>query len=256
VPLPPVEPLFEHLCALRDAEDPTDPRHEARWRYVSDWIARAFPGGGEEGEDARQEAMISLLRHVGRMEAVAPLQAAKWISTILKRKRIDAIRVKQADPVRQALRSESRRADATPMIDRLGGEGLRELTPAMLDGLVTMVLDHVHRALDEQVKSARKRQLRRTQAQATLLRLIRGWNAEAIIELLDYGEPIAKDRLYKWIERGRKPVLAGLDRWASTAEGEEVAVIEVLREIIEERRADAGVPRPDRRKEHAGDGPQ
>ena len=250
--LPPVEPLFEHLCVLRDAEDPSHPSLGARWRYVADWVERAFPGGGDEGEDARQETLISLLRNVSRMQAVAPLQAAKWISTILRRKRIDAIRVRNNDPVRQALRFESNREDATPTIERLGCDGIRELTPAMLDGLVTLVLGHVHRALEATVKSAAKRQLRRTQAQAALLRLVCGWNAEEITKALDYGEPIAKDRLYKWIERGRAPVLTGLERWAAEAEGDEVGVVEVLREIVEDRRADAGKPRLERRKTRSG----
>ncbi|MCB9597356.1 MAG: hypothetical protein H6719_31820 [Sandaracinaceae bacterium] len=250
--LPPLEALYEQLCALRDAEDPTDPRHEHRWRVVADWLERAFPGGGDEGQDARQETLISLFRSISRMQAEAPKQAAKWISTILKRKRIDAIRARNADPVRQALRFESARADATPTLDRLGCEGVRELTPAMLEGLVTLTLEHTHRALEEQVKNASKRQLRRTQAQATLLRLVCGWPAEAIVEALDYGEPIANDRLYKWIERGRAPVELGLDRWAAQAEGEEVGVIEVLREIISERRADAGQPRLERRKDAEG----
>lgn len=246
--LPPVEPLFEHLCVLRDADDVHDPCHAARWRYVAEWLVRAFPGGGDEGEDARQETLISVVRSVSRMQAEAPLQAAKWISTILRRKRIDAIRVRDNDPVREALRQESSRADATPMIDRLGCENTRELTPAMLEGLVTLVLGHVHRALEQGVKSAAKRQLRRTQAQAALLRLVCGWNAEEITEALDYGEPISKDRLYKWIERGRAPVVSGLDRWAAEAESDDIAVVEVLREIVEDRRADAGKARPKRRR--------
>lgn len=247
--LPPIEPLYEHLCALRDADDPVHPRHDRRWRFVSDWLAKAFPGGGEEGRDARQETLISLMRHVAGMQAEGPKQAAKWVSTIHKRKRIDELRAQKNDPVRDALKGESRRADATPMLDRIAGDGLRELTPRMLEGLVTLALEHTHRALEEQVKSGAKRQLRRVQAQATLLRLVCGWNAEAIAAALDFGEPIGNDRLYKWIERGRAPVEMGLDRWASLAEGEEVGVIEVLREIVAERRADAGVPRPDRRRE-------
>ncbi len=253
--LPPLEPLFEQLCALRAAEAPTDPIHDARWRVISDWLARAFPGGGDAGEDARQETLIALMRNVGRMQAEVPRQAAKWVATIHRRKRIDELRARANDPVRHALRYESARADGTSTIDRLGGEGLRELTPAMLEALVTLTLEHVHRALEEQVPSAAKRQLRRTQAQATLLRLICGWSAEAIAGALDHGEPIGNDRLYKWVERGRATVELGLARWAGQAEGEEIPVIEVLREIMGERRADAGVPRPARRKGRDEDAP-
>ncbi len=247
MPLPPPEPLFEELCALRDAADPAGPQHQARWRRVADWLERAFPGQRPELEDARQETLISLLRHVTEMQAEAPLQAAKWVSTIHRRKRLDGLRARKNDPVRQALAREPSRADATPILERVEAADGRVLTPAMLDRLVTQVLEHVHRAIEETVKSARKRQLRRTQAQAALLRLLCGWDADAIIAALDYGEPIGKDRLYKWVERGRDPVKIGLDRWASH-DPESADVVEILREIMDDRRADAGKARPDRRK--------
>lgn len=253
MPLPPAEPLFEELCALRDAADPTDPRHEPRWRRVADWLERAFAGTSAEDEDARQETLISLFRNVSRMQAEAPPQAAKWVATILRRKRVDALRARATDPVREGLKAAPARPDATGPLDRLEADDAPTLTPAMLESLVSTVLEHVHRELEETVRSAAKRQLRRTQAQATLLRLVCGWDAEAIVAALDHGEPVSKDRLYKWIERGRAPVRAGLERWERTADEDEREdhvrpVVEVLREIVEDRRADAGKPRPRRRK--------
>lgn len=250
MPLPPPEPLFEQLCALRDAEDPTDPRHEPRWREVARWLADAFPQAS--AEDARQETLISLVRNVSRMQADAPLQAAKWVSTILRRKRVDRLRARRTDPVHEALEREPR-ATATPLLERLEAEDAPVLTPEMLESLVTTVLEHVHRALEESVKSATKRQLRRTQAQAALLRLVCGWEAEAIIDALDHGEAVSKSRLYKWVERGRAPIRLGLDHWEADAEGDELElhvrpVVAALREIVDERRADAGKPRPDRRR--------
>ena len=101
--LPPAEPLFEHLVALRDSTHPLDPAHGHRWRAIDDWMSRAFPGADE---DARQNALIGLMRHVGTMRAEAPLQAAKWVSTILRRKHVDHIRARDRDPVRSALRAE------------------------------------------------------------------------------------------------------------------------------------------------------
>lgn len=214
---------------------------------IAGWLEHAFPGESVEMQDARQETMISLFRSVGRMRAEAPLQAAKWVGTILRRKRVDALRATNSDPVHRALRSESTMPDATPILDRIASDDGPTATPEMLEALVTRVLEHVHRALDESVPSAARRQLRRAQAQAALLRLVCDWDAEAITVALDYGEPVGKSRLYKWVERGRDPVLAGLDRWAAEDE-EELGVIAVLREIMEERRSDAGAARPDRRK--------
>jgi len=123
----------------------------------------------------------------------------------------------------------------------------------MMEGVVELVLGHVHRALEAGTFSAAKRQLRRTQAHAAVLRLVCEWDGDAIIEALDHGEPLTKARVYKWVERGRAPVREGLDRWAATADGEEIVLIEVLRELIDARRADAGRPRPERRRSSGGD---
>ena len=248
----PAEALFEHLCALRDAQDPAAPVHEPHWRGVEGWIRRAFPGTSTEIEDARQEVLISVLRNVGRMRADVPAQAAGWVRMIMKRKRVDALRARAHDAVREGLIEENRRrADATRLVEQLEADDAPGLTPAMLESLVTTVLHHVHRALEGSVSSAVKRQLRRTQAQAALLRLVCGWDADAIREALDHGEPISNERLYKWVERGRGPVDEGLDRWLAEAgdDPDVGGVVDVLRELVGERRADAGKPRPKRRRD-------
>ena len=103
--------------------------------------------------------------------------------------------------------------------------------------------------------AARERLLRATQARATILRVVKEADADAIAVELDYGEPLGKDRSYKWVERGRPVVHLGLDRWLRLADEEDrdqiAQIVEAMREIVDERRADAGLPRPDRRK--AGD---
>lgn len=253
MPLPPAEPLFDQLAALREADDPTDPRHAPRWRAVARWLEQAFSGTTPEAEDARQETLLSLFRNVHRMQADAPLKAAKWVATIHRHKRMDGFRARATDPVRKGLASEPARPGATPLLDRLAAEDAPTLNPAILESLVTTVLHHVHRELEKSVSNPATRQLRRTQAQAALLRLVCGWEAKAILLALDHGEPVTKDRLYKWIERGREPVRAGLARWEQSVDDDEREthvgpVVSVLREIMDDRRADAGKPRPTRRK--------
>lgn len=253
VSLPPVDALYEHLSALRDAEEPTDRQHDARWREIARWLDQAFPGKARELEDARQETLVSLMRHVGTMRAEGPLQAAKWVGTILRRKRIDVQRARSADPIERGLRMESGRSDLTPILDRLEADPA-PLDARAIDEVVATVLEHVHRALEENEASASKRQLWRTQAQAALLRLVLDEDAEAIAAALDHGEPLGRDRIYKWVERGRKVVHLGLDRWEAQCAPDDRQVIAVLRETMDDRRADAGVPRPDRRKDRAEDG--
>lgn len=247
MPLPPVEPLWTHLCALRDAQSPTDPRNDRHWREVARWIEQAFPGRSRDLDEARQETLVTLMRHVPSMRAEGPLQAAKWIGTILRRKRIDAARARRADPIEQALWSERRRDGAPARLEAVEAPPPPVDRGALLEVIAT-ALEHVHRALEETEGNASKRQLRRTQAQAALLRLVLDEDAEAIAAALEHGEPLAKDRIYKWVERGRAVVRLGLDRWAREDDPDAAEVIAVLRGAMNERRADAGVPRPERRK--------
>ena len=185
------------------------------------------------------------------MRAEGPRQAVKWVTTIHRRKRVDALRAIRTDPVQQGLRDSSRHPDAPSPLERLTDDAPPILSSAAIEAVLTATLEQVHLALEETVRSAAKRALRRTQAQAALLRIVCEWDAEAIVAALDYGEPIQRDRLYKWVERGRQPVLAGLERWERTADAETWdsvgVVVETLRELMQERRADAGVPRRARR---------
>jgi hypothetical protein len=253
VSLPAIDPLYEHLVALRDAADACDPRHEWRWRAVSRWLAEAFPGQGRGTDDARQEALISLVRNVRSMRAEGPLQVAKWVSTIVRNKRVDSLRARRRDPVHEALAREPRGEESLSPLELLATEDAGAPEPGALERLVTATLEQVHRALEESEPNALKRQLRRTQAQATLLRLVCDADAEAIASALEQGEPLGKDRIYKWVERGRATVELGLARWERSAhpdERDEIApVIAALRELVQTRRADAGLARLERRRE-------
>ena len=214
-------------------------------------------GSGADAEDARQETLITLTRHVGRMRAEGPLQAAKWISTIYRRKRIDRMRARQVDPVTRGLATARRTDDRPGPLDRLESIDEPSLADDALDRVIETVLGHVHAALEDTVPNTRKRALRRVQAHAALLRLVCEWDSAAIVSALDYGDPIGNDRLYKWIERGRAPLLLGLERWMeSTPEDQREDVgraVEALREAVHARRADAGKPRPERRRSPGDD---
>ncbi|MGF1468268.1 MAG: hypothetical protein ACFCGT_19270 [Sandaracinaceae bacterium] len=244
MPLPSAEALFRELVALRAAKDPADPAHHARWRRVAAWLAEAFGGRRPEDEDARQETLIALLRHVGTMRAESPRQAAKWVATIHRRKRVDRARRRTVDPVDRALASST---DPGASVDRVaapaGPEGGIEAVAAVLSA----ALEHVDLALADGPEPASPRALRRLQAEATLLRRVHGASLDAIAELLEVGEPLSKDRLAKWVERGRPVVERGLARWAEAPDAAP-EVLATLRALVGRRRADAGQPRPGRRK--------
>lgn len=251
--------LFEHLLLLRSSDEPTHPRHDRSWRAIASWLAMAYAERGPGADDARQETLVTLFRSVSGMRAESPAQAASWLLTIVRRKHVDALRAAQRDPVTLALRAEPRTPDVPSPLERLPAEALERL-PAedgagQLAQVVATVLEHVHAHLEETVKNPSKRLLRATQARATMLRLVYEEDADAIAEALDHGEPIPRNRIYKWIERGRPTVLAALERWEQNLDGQDDpagAVIGVFRELVEARRADAGVPRPNRRRKEPG----
>ena len=91
------------------------------------------------------------------------------------------------------------------------------------------------------------------QARAAWLRLVTMADATAIEQAIAPTAANSRDALYKWIERGRTQLIEVLDAWLAElggdADPDDRRVPQTLRDIFGERRADAGVPRPDRRKD-------
>jgi hypothetical protein len=240
--------LYDALVALRASSDPLDRRHDAEWRAIDGFLRATFPGGGSDGDETRQETLIAIARGVHAMEATVPLAAMKWVSTIHRRKKVDAIRARSRDPVERGL-ARGASDEGTSILDRLESEGARPDEEAIARVIAT-IEDQVAAMLAESEASPAIRHLRRLQARASLRRLVLEEGFEAIIEALDADEPLTRERVYKWVERGRAIVTAALDRWAREAgEGSTVAeVAGVVREVMVERRVDAGRPRPARRR--------
>ncbi|AKF04865.1 hypothetical protein [Sandaracinus amylolyticus] len=242
--------LFAALIALRDAEDPLARRHDVHWRAVDAWLRETWPAGGADADEARQETLLAIARNVRTMEASVPLQAAKWVSTIHRRKKVDGFRMRKRDPVQRGLDRGSESEDATPLLDRLEGDAGGDLDGNALERVLATIEDHVEAELQATEPNAASRHLKRMQARATLHRAVLEADFDAIAAALDAGEPLTRDRVYKWVERGRPWVLAGLDRWVrESGEGSTASdIAAAVRELVSARRADAGRPRPSRRR--------
>lgn len=244
--MPALEALFDALCTLRDAGDPWDPRYDAEWRVIDRYVHTSWPGGGPEGEELRQETMFAIARSVSRMEAAHPLQAAKWVATIRRHKKIDARRAWHADPVARWLdRGEERALDRV-----VAHEHRPSIASNAVEQVIDQVLIEVDVMLSERERDPAQRHLDRLRARAAIRRLVLRADFDELLAALDAGEPLSPDRVYKWVERGRPIVLAALERWAARAAEEpaELEIVRTLREIVEARRADAGQPRPGRRR--------
>lgn len=235
--------LYRALDELRASGDPLSARHDAAWRTLSRWVRERTPLKDRRADDVAQETLLAIARHVVHMDATTPRQAAKWASTILRRKHIDALRADASDAVSHGLGENEGTL-----------EGLAGSEPAV----PAHVLDAQHRRLEQVVlqhieatePSAAIRLTRRSMARAALYRLVIELEPDAVEARLGLPEPVGKDRLYKWIERGRAVVADAMRAWAGALpeEPDVQALSAVVIELVEARRADAGRPRPERRR--------
>lgn len=235
--------LYEALDALRRTDDPFDPRHDAVWRFLVGWVGARTRQGERRRDDVVQETLLAIARHVRQMDASTPRQAARWASIILRRKHIDLVRADATDAVAHGLGEAETALESAPSPDPAPPPELLEAHQRRIE---EVVLAHLERA----EPSASVRLTRRAMARAALYRLVLDLEPEAVEVRLSLPEPIGRDRLYKWIERGRALVADAMRAWraAHPDEAEIVAISEVVIELVEARRADAGKPRPERRR--------
>ncbi len=247
---PALQALFEALGLLRDAPEPLDASCARAWRVVSEHLHRGGPSKSADEEDTVQEVLITLARCVQSMRATTPEGAAAWLSTIRRRKRTDGARSGGREPALLGLRGVSDQPEAPSPLDALPSPDPRTLPPDAVERLIDTLESHVDRWLLEHERSATARQLKRLQARATLHRTLLGAGHAELVAALDADEPLSEDRVYKWVERGRAVVLAGLGRWQAEVEDDpdDRAFLRSLREAFEARRSDAGVARPERRR--------
>ena len=246
--------LLGALMRLRDAARGTAIRDLARersdWRVVETLLRRTRPTQGVDGDDVLQETLIAIARHVGELDARDAGSAVAWCTRIASHKRIDLARAR----AREAPRAEAREGepDVIDLLERDDGHPLddRALT-LLIDGIDDAIVRHVDGL---GITSAQERQLKRTQARATLHRVM-GAETDQLRSVLALEPSFGSDRLAKWVERGRPLLLAVLERLAWDHEGDARAVLLSLRDLVLTRRVDAGIARPERRKPTREEGP-
>lgn len=235
--------LYEALDTLRRADDAFSPRLDAVWRVVSAWVRDRTPRHETRRDDITQETLLAIARSVQQMDATTPRQAAKWTSVIMRRKHIDLLRGDAHDAVAHGLVED---------------EFVVETVPTPEVSASSELLDAQHRRIEERVlafvdaseRSASVRLTRRAMARASLYRLVLELEPDAVEARLGLPEPVGRDRLYKWVERGRTVLAEAMRDWAQALpdEADVQAISQVVIELAEARRADAGKPRPERRR--------
>jgi DNA-directed RNA polymerase specialized sigma24 family protein len=224
------EELFGALVQLR--ESPSSPNGGAShaWDVVVRHVHRMLP---TDCEDERQAALLAVLESVGALRATSPASAAGWVRTICRNHRVDAHRARH---VGRDKSYDDGRAHSTGEPDLPA-----ELAERVLDAFALRVDAHLERSLLRPATRAR----RRTQAMVALRRLALEETLPEIAEHLSLD--VSLDLLTKWVERGRAVVLATIahDR---EREPDVADFFAPLAELALERRADAGRPRPERRR--------
>jgi DNA-directed RNA polymerase specialized sigma24 family protein len=246
--------LLGALMRLRDAARGTALRDLAReradWRIVETLVRRTRSAQGSDGDDVLQETLIAIARHVVDLDARDAGAAVAWCARIASHKKIDLARARTRE--RQKVEAHEAELDVVDLIERDDGRPIDDRALALLiDGIEDAIVRHVD-ALG--IRSATERQLKRTQARATLHRVM-GAETDQLRGVLGLEPSFGNARLAKWVERGRPLLLAVVEGLAWDHEGTARDVLFTLRDLVLTRRADAGLARPARRKTTEEKGP-
>lgn len=224
------EELFGALVLLRETPLGSGDARTHAWKVVQRHVYRVLPA---ECEDERQAALLAVLESVDTLRATSPGSAAGWVRSVCRNQRIDAHRARHVgrDCSYEDTRVASNADEPVPV----------EYAERVLDAFMARVDLHLDRI--DLVPAARAR--RRTQAVVALRRLALEEPLPEIAKHLRLD--VSLDLLTKWVERGRVVILATVadDRQRDPDVAELFAP---LAELARERRADAGRPRPERRR--------
>jgi hypothetical protein len=228
--------LFGALCVLRDAANPFARELAAEWRAIDAWVRGCAWHAFRDHDDVHQRTLLAIAENVRGMRATTPSQAAAWVSSVVRRKRIDASRFQGRDLAWKGMREQP--FDGDPFSRIAAPEDRPTLdAEAVIALLEQRIAEHVSRTARPTSKGVAL-----MQGRAAIRRLVLEDDADEIAAAL--GVEVSRDCLYKWTERGRAVVLAALDAWQD-APGE---LVPFVRAAMWERRADAGTPRPERRR--------
>lgn len=185
-------------------------------------------------------------------------EAYRYIQRVANTAYLDELRRERRHDKRKQLRSVHDERDiidtlaapeADPSAHRTPEEELRKRAEFndRLHGRIEVYIEQLPQ------HSAKQHELRWNEAMSAMLTVIDKLSAKDIALKLGVDEH-ATARIHKWKERGQALVLAVLQAWAAEAEREperepdDQEAITYLSELFGQRRADAGVARPQRRR--------
>lgn len=242
-------------AALRHVQQsPHDGRAVRHWEVIVTAISRA--ARQLRLHDRVGEVISATFLRVRETSAVftgtSEGEAYRYIQRLAKTAFFDELRKDRRHDKRKQLRSVYDERDPLESVAAPEPEPSAQRTPEEERRRLADFKDRLHGRIDvyiEQLpqRSAAQTELRWNEAMSALSTVIDKKGAKDIARELGVPERFTA-RIHKWKERGQALVLAVLDSWAAEAEPEDQEAITCLRELFSERRADAGVARPQRRK--------
>ncbi len=243
---------YEALCALRAAADLGARELADAWatvhRALESFVARGPMGASADKNDARQQAILQVFRSVRTLEAKTPAAAVAWLKKIYQNKLRDIVRRQRR---RREILGQDRDDDRPASgVDEMAAP--EPVDPRIHDPAALAPFEEaLWEAVDDFVQS--KRQAHRASAFANAQLAYRWWIDEAPMDALHAdAEGVTRETLYQKLRRGRVDVLLpAIEAWLAGLapdEPERAYAAGLVKLLNEADRADAGKPRPDRRK--------
>jgi DNA-directed RNA polymerase specialized sigma24 family protein len=245
--------LFDALLRLKAADDLNASSLRDDWQVVDRALRslaeRARIGMSSDRHDAHQHSLLGVLAGVRRLEAQEPRSAAAWLRTIYDHALIDHLRKQKLR--RELLDGAAEGGARRPTLDELPAKAADD--PRIHD---PAALAPFEEALFEVLEEYVERTVRpRHRAHALIkAQLAYRWHVRREpMDALQEDAGVSRDTLYQWLHRGRvnalhPAVLAWLEALPDDT-AERAFALELARLLDDADRADAGRPRPERRKE-------
>ncbi len=229
-----IDELFNALGVLRSRPPEGSGERDRAWLTLVRETRRLLP----TDEDARQDALVSILESASELRATSAPRAAAWVRAVCRNGAIDGYR----------RRSTTRLVPLDDASPSAPCEDARPAPPEVAELVVHAFLDRVDLHLATRHASLELRRRRRTQALAALRRTALEESLPEIAASL--GLAISLELLAKWIERGRAVIVSAIEA-DRLVDPDAAELFEPFADLARKRRADAGLPRPGRRSSRA-----
>lgn len=247
-----LQALFDALTTLRGVQKLDDPRWKSAWDAVRDFLSKLWrPGYGLriQRDDVEQETLVKIFRNVAKLEATTPEQAAAWVKRIHRNTVYDASRRHNTDPLGRR-RQHDEQLDPLERLPSPEKDGVERLDPAALEEERQKFFDALEDFLEATVKNHRQRAERYRWSESAYAVYVLERPHDEVRQQCGPVPSVAA--FAQRLHRARTKILLPLcqqllaEHEVDTPSYRFVATLDAI--FCKKERADAGKPRPNRKK--------